>query len=720
MKLLLLALFSILFTPALAQNPIAVFVKDSVSGKGLAGATVEIKALNKRFSADANGLANIGELPIGKYLLEIRFAGYQTHNDSIAIPLVNANSLTYLLVQEAEDLEEVVITSTRSSRSIANIPTRVETIIGEELDEKSVMQPGNIRMLLTESTGIQTQQTSQVSGNASIRIQGLDGKYTQLLQDGFPLYSGFSSGLSILQIPPLNLKRVEVIKGSSSTLYGGGAIAGLVNLITKEPSDEREISFLVNGNQTGAVDLSSFYSQRFNKTGLTVYTAGNSQKAFDNNKDALSDIPKFNRITFNPKFFYYPNPKTTLSIGLISGFENRIGGNLKRIEDDLTGGFFERNRSSRYSTQTKFEKRLEGDKIFTAKNSLGYFNRNLSRSNYIFEGRQLATFTELNYLIPLEKSEWNLGANYVSDDFKQLNETSAKLNYQNSVFGLFAQNSYSFTDKIIVEAGMRMDVTNRNDVFILPRLSSLFKFNSDLSVRIGGGLGYKTPGVFSEETEERAFQDIDPIDFEQVKPERSYGLNGDINYRITFWDKLIVSANQLFFYTRLQDPIVLRPNLNSTRFSLNNASGYLSSKGFETNIRLRYSDFSGYFGYTFIDAERNFNGTGSVNPLTAKSRVNANIMYEIEDKLRIAYEAFYTGRQYLSSGERVRDFWVMGFSAERKFEKFSIFFNLENFLDTRQTRWQPSYSGSLSEPDFFEIYTPTDGFIFNGGFKLKL
>jgi iron complex outermembrane receptor protein len=125
-------------------------------------------------------------------------------------------------------------------------------------------------MLLTESTGIQTQQTSQVSGSASIRIQGLDGKYTQLLQDGFPLYSGFAGGLSILQIPPLNLRRAEIVKGSASTLYGGGAIAGLINLITKEPTEKRELSFLSNLNQTHALDLSGFYAEKYkNNIGIT-------------------------------------------------------------------------------------------------------------------------------------------------------------------------------------------------------------------------------------------------------------------------------------------------------------------------------------------------------------------------------------------------------------------------------------------------------------------
>src|SRR5688500_20166822 len=167
----------------------------------------------------------------------------------------------------------MVITSTRSSRTIADIPTSVEFIAGEELDEKANMKPGDIRMLLSESTGIQTQQTSATSANASIRIQGMDGRYTQILKDGFPLYAGFSGGLGLLQTPPLDLKQVEVIKGATSTLYGGGAIAGLVNLLSRMPGEERDLRFLVNGTNAGGLDISGFFGQKFGKAGLTLFTS---------------------------------------------------------------------------------------------------------------------------------------------------------------------------------------------------------------------------------------------------------------------------------------------------------------------------------------------------------------------------------------------------------------------------------------------------------------
>src|SRR5699024_8682321 len=128
------------------------------------------------------------------------------------------------------------------------------------------MKPGDIRMLLAESTGIHVQTTSPTSANASIRIQGLDGRYTQILKDGFPIFSGASSGLGLLQIPPLDLKQVEVIKGSTSTLYGGGAIAGLVNLISKTPTEERDLRFHLNGTSGGGLDIKVFTDKSLRKS----------------------------------------------------------------------------------------------------------------------------------------------------------------------------------------------------------------------------------------------------------------------------------------------------------------------------------------------------------------------------------------------------------------------------------------------------------------------
>src|ERR1700744_913759 len=120
---------------------------------------------------------------------------------------------------------------------------KVEVIGSEDMREENTIKPANIASILGDVSGVQIQQSSAVSGNTNVRIQGLNGQYTQILRDGMPLYDGFSGGFGILQIPPLDLKQVELIKGSASTLYGGGAIAGLINLISKRPTEEQEAIF---------------------------------------------------------------------------------------------------------------------------------------------------------------------------------------------------------------------------------------------------------------------------------------------------------------------------------------------------------------------------------------------------------------------------------------------------------------------------------------------
>ena len=243
-KILLPLLALIFFSTAWGQNEFKAIVKDIDNKEPLVGSNAILQGTTIGASADRNGLIEIKNIPDGKHVIFFSYIGYQAKTETFKFPLAQTETIEIFLHVALDETEKMVITATRSSRAIADIPTRIEPISGEELEEKGNMKPGDIRMLLNESTGIQTQQTSATSYNSSIRIQGLDGKYTQILKDGFPLYSGFSGGLSLLQIVPLDLKQVEVIKGASSTLYGGGAIAGLVNLVSKIPKVKREISFL--------------------------------------------------------------------------------------------------------------------------------------------------------------------------------------------------------------------------------------------------------------------------------------------------------------------------------------------------------------------------------------------------------------------------------------------------------------------------------------------
>ena len=705
------------------QNTFKAIIKDSESKETLFGASAIIQGTTNGASSDENGFLKINNIPNGKQLITFSYIGYLEKTLTFNFPLAQTEPIEILLSpSKGDELEEVIISSMRSSRTIYNTPTRIEAISGEELEEKGNMKPGDIRMMLNESTGIQTQQTSATSYNSSIRIQGLDGKYTQILRDGFPLYSGFSGGLSLLQIAPLDLKQVEVIKGASSTLYGGGAIAGLVNLISKKPIEEREVSFMFNGTSALGVDLSVFYSQKFKKVGTTIFVSYNLGTPYDPSEVGFTAIPKFTRYTVNPKLFVYFNDKTILNAGFNTTIEERIGGDIKYIEDggDNEHSYFEKNKTNRFSTQFELNHIINEKSKLSFKNTISYYDRTIEIPTFKFSGNQLSSFTEATYNYKGEKSEWIAGLNLWSDTFDQdkFNESEV-VNYNYTTFGVFVQNTWNLTEKFILEIGLRTDYQNEYGFFALPRISALLKVNPKLALRLGGGLGYKTPTVFTEDAERIQFKDVLPIDVLKTEAEQSIGGNFDINYKTQLSNEMSFSLNALLFYTQVKDPLILTPTTNNT-FEFLQPKGYIDTKGIETNIKLTYKNFKLFVGYTLADVKEHYNGETTTFPLVAKHRLNNVLMYEIEEKLKMGLEAYYFSHQKLNDGATGREYWLFGFMVEKLWEKFSVFINFENFGNTRQTKFDTIYTGPITDPTFRDIYAPVDGFVVNGGLKIKL
>ena len=721
-KILFMSFFMALNLCVYAQNTFKAVIKDSEKKEPLMGVTAQVTGTTIATTSDENGQIILTGIPNGLKEIQFSYIGFAQRTDSFNFPLEDTAPIEILLYEQSEDLEEIVISSTRSTRTIQNIPTRIEFIGSEELDEKGNMKAGDIRTLLSESTGIQTQQTSATSANASIRIQGLDGRYTQILKDGFPLYAGAASGLGLLQTPPLDLKQVEVIKGSTSTLYGGGAIAGLVNLISKTPTEERDLRFHLNGTSGRGLDINGFYGQKFKKIGTTIFASHNRNGAYDPAQIGLSAIPKFERYVLNPKLFVYFNDKTKMNFGINTTIENRLGGDMLYIKGkgDNTHQYFEENKTQRYSTQFVFDHTVNENSFVQIKNSVSYFNRNTAIPNYEFEGTQTATFTEASYTHSKEKSEWVTGFNVWTDNFKEKQITAFPLrDYNQTTFGAFVQNSFKATDWLQLETGLRTDYVIDYGAVFLPRISALFQIANGLTSRIGGGFGYKTPTIFTEESERIQYQNVMPINDKTNKLERSYGANADINYRTNIGDDWTFSINQLFFYTYLDNPLLLQ-NPSANLYQFINSSGYIHTKGTETNIKIGYDDFKLFLGYTFTDTRLIENGTTTENPLTPKHRINSVLMYEIEDKWKIGLEAYYFSPQKLNDGTTGKDYVICGFMAEKIWERFSLYINFENFLDTRQTRFDNIYTGTITNPVFKDIYAPLDGFVINGGIKFKL
>jgi iron complex outermembrane receptor protein len=703
-----------------SQNTFRAAVMSGEGREPLAGASAWVKGTANGSISDSEGRVELRNIPDGRHTVVFSYTGYAWREEAFDFPLPDGEPVEIFLETDVEEIEEVVVSSMRGTRTIEKIPTRIEFIAGEELDEKSNMKPGDIRMLLNESTGIQTQQTSPLSANAAIRIQGLDGRYTQILKDGLPVYSGAASGLGLLQIPPLDLKQVEIIKGSASTLYGGGAIAGMVNLVSKTPDGERDLNFHVNGTSALGLDLNGFYSERFGRTGVTVFASRNGSAAYDPAGTGFSAIPKVERYSVNPRLFVYFGDATTMELGVNTAFEDRLGGDMKHIRGE--GGaesYFEENRTQRASVQFAIEHRFNGRSKLSFRNSYNYFHRVISLPDYTFDGRQHGVFSELNGLYTGDVSEWVGGVNLWTDDFAETNPYLPARDYRQPVFGAFVQNTVQLSEHLSVESGLRGDRVSGYGFALLPRLSALFKIGRKWSSRIGGGMGYKAPTLFTEESERVHYRNVTATDRGQHVLERSYGVNADIDWK-TSAGEVSLSVNQLFFYTRLDRPLMLEA-ADGGMYAFRNIRGYTGSRGAETNVKVRYADFTLFTGYTFTDARVHEEGAASRrNPLTSAHRLNNVAMYEREESWKAGLEAYYYSPQRLNDGSTGRGYWICGLMVEKIWERFSTYINFENFTDTRQTRFGPIYGGTKSHPVFGDIYAPLDGFVVNAGVKIRL
>jgi outer membrane receptor for ferrienterochelin and colicins len=706
----------------MAQNIFKAKIVNDQTRAMLQGATAFIPDLKISATADTSGFIMIPNIPNGNFEIEISYVGFAKSEKVYSFPMQHPDvPLEISLGPATGELAEVTVQTTRTNQNLRDIPTRIEALPLEELDEKSTMRPGDIKMLLGETTGIHVQQTSAVSGSASFRIQGLDSRYTQLLQDGMPLYAGFSGNLSLLQVSPLDLRQVEFIKGSNSTLFGGGAIAGLVNLISKIPIKEPELTFLLNQATTKGTDASGYYSQKWKHFGTTIFGSYNYSSAYDPSDNGLSAIPKTNRFTINPKVFLYMDDKNSGWFGINTTYENRLGGDMQVVDgnSDNIHQYFERNRTFRFSTQLSFTHKIDEESKINFKNATGYFDRQLGEPGFDFKGKQLSSFSELNYVRNGEKASWVAGANLISDHFTAQPPQNA-LSYNQTTIGGFVQNTFKATNWFSIESGLRIDDNTPapskpgNGLFILPRVNALFKINDHLTSRIGGGLGYKMPTLFNGESEQDGYQHIQPLNIGNTQAEQSYGLNGDLNYRSALGDEAFININQLFFSTRVDSPLILQNN------TFVNAAGHLLSQGAETNVKLVMDELVFYLGYTYTDTKRYFNRSASLQSLTPKNQFSFDSTYEIEGSFRFGAESFYTGPQLLSDGTTGKGFITFGLLVQKMWKHLDIFVNAENLTDQRQTKWGSIYTGSITNPEFKDIYAPLDGVTVNAGIRIKL
>lgn len=705
--------------PSYSQNSASFIVKDSTTKEALPGVNIILDNTVKAISTDANGKATLKDISSGTHTISFSFLGYKPFKQTFEFPLSDTlNNIVIFLAPENENLEEVIVSSTRTNSRIEDLNTKVEVLGEEDMDEESTVVPASVTSILGDLSIITIQRTNPVNGNDAIRMQGLDSRYTQIMRDGLPLYGGFSGSLGVLSIPPLDLKQVEIIKGSASTLYGGGAIGGLINFISKAPKDSAQTTLTFNATSLKEYNLNAFTSKKNGKLGVTLFGGANIKSAYDVNGDGFAEVPDHKNLSLHPRIFYDFNSRTKLIVGLTTSYDIRLGGDMKAIQykTDSIHTFLQKEKTFRNTLDANFTSQINDKNLITFKTAGSAFQRNLDYSGFIFSGTQYSSYSELSDFIKLKKHNIVIGANFMNESFQKDRSDSVSFhNYDYNTIGAFIQDDWQLTRKFSIQLGMRTDHQNKFGDFYLPRLSLFYKASDHLSIRLSGGTGYKVPNLFDFANPSTNLVDIQ----KSVKPEKSYGINSDINYHVMLFDAVSLQLNEALYYTHIDNPIMITTNTAAQR-NLQNGNYMVNSYGTDTYIRLAYADVELYLGYNHTDARQETSTTYMNMPFNPKDKFSTTLAYDIEGKWRMGIEGSYSGNQYIYNNVKVNNFWFLAAMVEKKFKKGSLVLNCENLLDTRQSKYEQIVTGPTNNPTFKSVWAPIEGRVINLSYKISL
>ncbi|MFB6454887.1 TonB-dependent receptor plug domain-containing protein [Chitinophaga sp. Hz27] len=625
-------------------------------------------------------------------------------------------------ITKTVELDSVVISSTRTNSRIENLPMKVEVLGKEEMIEESSIKPGNVASILGDLSVIHVQNTSAINGNNAIRMQGLDGKYTQLLRDGLPVYEGLSGNFGILAIPPLDLKQIEIIKGSVSTLYGGGAIAGMINFISKNPGAKPELTILANTTTLKENNFNAYYSQKWGKFGMTFFGGTTLQNPVDVNKDGFSDVPRIRQYVVHPRLFWYANPNTTLQLGYTGTFEKREGGDMQVLDGhaDATHVYTELNDSKRNSLDLQLTRRNLGGGVLTIKGNGSFYNLTNNEGSFILTGKQTNSYVEASYSKASEKNDFVVGINNTSENYRRGNPDSSLIgNYSYNTIGAFVQDGYHFSEKFLAEAGLRTDYHNVFGWYVLPRLALMYKPTDDINIRLSAGTGYKSPAIFTTQTQTIGYRYVLPLT-NGMQSERSTGVNFDGNWH-TEIDKLDITLNQAFYYTHINNPILPVPDkTRPDMYVLQNQPFATRSLGTDTYIRLEYNHVELYLGYNHTST-RYTDDLKTHVAFAPQDKFAGTLAYELKEKWRFGIENSWIGNQYDYNNQKTPNYWFWAAMISRKIgDHVTLVLNGENLFDARQGKHEPLYTGTVTNPQFVPLWGPVDGRVVNFSVKFDL
>lgn len=688
---------------AFAQPSAVIQVDVRFDSAPVAGAAVVVNGTTHATSA--TGSVSVTVRP-GTIAITAVKEGFLPATTSVVVQPGQTQYVVIALERPPTHEEEVTVSATRTDKRLEDQPMRVEVLAREEIEEKMLMTPGDIVMMLNEMGGMRVQTTSPSLGAASVRIQGMRGRYTRFFSDGLPLF-GEVGGLGLLQIPPMDLGQVEVIKGVASSLYGAGAMGGVVNLISRRPAPETQRELLVNRSTRGATDAVGWYATPAKRGwAFTAIGSGHWQEETDVNDDTWSDLPGYSRGVVRPRLFWDDGKGRTFfaTAGLTA--EDREGGGAP-------GGaaFRETLNTRRVDAGVVAQVLLRQRYLVSARGAVMGQRHDHQFGDVRERDRHETVFGEMTVRAPAGRHTLVAGAAIERDAYRPTD--LPQFAYTFTVPGAFVQDDIDVAKWLSLSASGRVDRHSEYGTFFSPRLSALLRSGAWTS-RVSVGTGFFGPSPLTEETEAAGLSRLVVPGRLRAEEGRSTSLDvsrtdGPLSYTVTL------------FGSRIRHPIDAD---RSRGLVLTNLSEPTTNLGVELFGALRREPYAVTATYTYVQALEQEGDARRQAPLTPRHSAGLVGMWEREDVGRVGLEFYYTGVQRLEENpfrETSRPYAVVGLLVERQLGRVRLFVNGENLTGVRQTRWDPLIRPSRA-PDgrwTVDAWAPLEGRNVNGGVRFR-
>jgi len=590
--------YSVLILPVLllafpvavqGQNAILTGIVSDQSGAPISASTIALEGTTLGGVTDEDGKFTIRNIPAGTYTVKATFIGYFTISEEIIIKEGQTLEKSFSLQEDVLNLEGVVVSGTRYELDRVNNPV-VVGVIGDKLF--TATQSIAISEGLNFQSGVRVETNCQNCGFTQVRLNGLEGAYSQILINSRPVFSALNSVYGLDQIPTNIVERVEVVRSGGSALYGSNAIAGTINIITKDPVENawefRSNTALIDGDALDQTfNLNASIVNEELTSGITIYGMSRNRGSYDANGDGFTELVQLENTVLGAKAFFKPGDLSKITLDFSALEEYRRGGNrldlaphLTDITEELDHNTFfgginyeqwsknSRNKFSVYASAQSTQRDsyyggLGGGR--TAEDSILAINAyGLTEDLAIVAGVQYNHYFKNNDVITVGVE------NQAYDTQDEIAGYNRLVDQQVNTTGFFAQYEWKPSEKFTALLGGRYDISNIDGSYAVagqqrtanvnvgvfsPRATILYQINDNLRFRGGYARGFRAPQAFNEDLHisSAGGDQVFVLLSENLDKETSDAFTGSLNYTkktgLTQINLLVEG-----FYTQLQNP----------------------------------------------------------------------------------------------------------------------------------------------------------------------